>query len=135
MTHVASDLEAGIRTCLEKIYDPCSVTAGTPISIYDMGLLAGWTLSEAGKLTVTLCVTYGACTMAPHFVRTTEESISALPGIREVEVVVDHEVIWSQSRLSPKGRDLLANRPHRFTAKDMPRPRQWQEVRVIRAVQ
>jgi metal-sulfur cluster biosynthetic enzyme len=121
----ATTLHAAVRRCFESIYDPCSVAAGTPVSLYDMGLLEGWELSGDGRLTVRLCVTFGACTMAPHFMRAAEESLGSLEGVREVTVVIDTSVLWSTERMTSRGRALLDSRPLRFTPRDAPRPRQW----------
>lgn len=120
-------LEAAVRGCFESIYDPCSVAAGTPVSLYDMGLLKGWELSREGRLTVQLCVTFGACTMAPHFARAAEESLGQLDGVREVTVEINAGLLWSTEHMTDRGRALLASRPLRFTARDAPRPRQWME--------
>lgn len=122
-----SVLDEAVTACFEGIYDSCSVAAGTPVSLYDMGMVDGWTLSADGVLTVRLCVTFGACTMVPHFVRAAEETLSRLDGVRKVDVAVDTSILWSVERMSAKGRALLESRPARFTARDMPRPRQWQE--------
>jgi metal-sulfur cluster biosynthetic enzyme len=120
-------LEAAVRACFESIYDPCSVAAGTPVSLYDMGLLKGWELTDAGQLTVQLCVTFGACTMAPHFARAAEDLLGKLDGVREVTVEIDTGVLWSTERMTDHGRALLASRPLRFAPRDAPRPRQWME--------
>jgi len=125
-------LEAAVRSCFESIYDPCSVAAGTPVSLYDMGLLKGWELSDQGRLTVQLCVTFGACSMAPHFARAAEESLGKLDGVRAVTVEIDTGVLWSTERMTDHGRALLASRPLRFTAQDAPRPRQWMETKLQR---
>lgn len=122
-----SVLDAAVRGCFESIYDPCSVAAGTPISLYDMGLLQGWELSDNGRLEVRLCVTFGACTMAPHFVRAAEETLGKLDGVHEVAVAIDTQVLWSAERMTDRGRALLAGRPSRFRARDAPRPLQWME--------
>ena len=125
--HDKTALDAAVRHCFESIYDPCSVAAGTPVSLYDMGLLKGWELSDEGRLAVRLCVTFGACTMAPHFVRAAEETLGKLEGVREVTVEIDTSVLWSTECMTDRGRALLASRPLRFTSRDAPRPRQWME--------
>lgn len=78
---------------LDRIYDPCSVAAGRPISIRALGLVRGWTI-EDGVLTVTFCVTFPGCTMAPHFTEAAREALAALPGVKRVETVVDTSVVW-----------------------------------------
>ncbi|HEX8555302.1 MAG TPA: hypothetical protein VF695_11390, partial [Sphingomonas sp.] len=55
-----------VRGVLSRIHDPCSIAAGRPTSVLDLGLVLGWSL-ESGVLTVRFCVTFPGCTMAPHF--------------------------------------------------------------------
>ena len=129
-TMTKSELDSAVRACFQSIYDPCSVAAATPVSLLDMGLLDGWSLAQDGVLSVRLCVTFGACTMAPHFVRAAEEQLSALPGVRQVKIDIDSSVLWTPARMTEHGRQLLENRPLRFAAKDLPRPRQWEEERL-----
>lgn len=128
LSMTSETLDNAVRRCFESIYDPCSVAAGTPVSLYDMGLLEGWSLSANGILTVRLCVTFGACTMAPHFIRAAETSLSGLDGVREVTVEIDTDVLWSTERMTAQGRALMESRPLRFTPRDAPRPRQWMET-------
>ena len=124
----ARELDAAVRACFQSIYDPCSVAADTPVSLIDMGLLEGWSLAADGVLCVRVCVTFGACTMAPHFVRAAEEQLAALPGVREVKVEIDASVLWTPARMTEHGRALLASRPQRFTRQDLPRPREWEHA-------
>ena len=120
-------LDDAVRACFEAIYDPCSVAAATPISIWDMGLVQDWRLDADDVLAVRLCVTFGACTMAPHFVRAAEEQLGRLPGVSGVAVTIDTSIVWTPERMTARGREALARRPERFTRVDMPRPRQWEE--------
>lgn len=117
-------LDERIADLLDCIYDPCSVAAGRPTSIRAMGLVRGWRL-EGGVLTVTFCVTFPGCTMAPHFTEAAREALTGLPGVERVETVVDTSVEWTpppfapmrgepqawRSRPSPIGRGRLAAVP------------------------
>lgn len=120
-------LGGAVRACFEAIYDPCSVAAATPLSLWDMGLVEDWLVDADNVLVVRLCVTFGACTMAPHFVRAAEEQLAELPGIGGVRVTIDTGILWSPDRMTERAREALARRPERFTRIDMPRPREWQE--------
>lgn len=120
-------LGAAVVAAMRAIYDPCSVAADTPVSLYDMGLLQGWEHHADGRLEVKLTVTFGACTMAPHFSRALEEQLGALPGVSSVMVTIDASGLWTTDRMTEHGRALLAARPVRFTERDRPRPRQWME--------
>ena len=84
-----------IRAVLAQIHDPCSVAAGRPLSVVAMGMVRGWTLDEGGTLTVTFCVTFAGCTMAPHFTEAARAALAKLPGIERVETLVDTAYAWT----------------------------------------
>lgn len=117
---------------MKRVYDPCSVAAGAPLSIYDMGLVERWTLDREGTLRVTLCVTFGACTMFPHFVRGAEETLAGLPDVRRILVEIDHTIEWSPSRMTGYARSFLAvRRREPLFGGEAPRPRQWQKMQQV----
>jgi metal-sulfur cluster biosynthetic enzyme len=87
-------LESAIAAALAGIHDPCSIAAGRPTSLADMGLVRGWEL-EAGTLTITFAVTFAGCTMAPHFTEAARTALLALPGIIDVVTIVDTEFVWT----------------------------------------
>lgn len=94
-----------VRAVLSRIHDPCSVAAGRPTSVLDLGLVLGWAL-DAGVLTVRFCVTFPGCTMAPHFTEAAARDLLPLPGVDRVETVVDTAHDWSPPPPRP-----MAGRP------------------------
>lgn len=82
-----------IRAVLGRIHDPCSVAAGRPTSVLDMGLLLGWAM-DGGVLSVRFCVTFPGCTMAPHFTEAAARDLAALPGVERVETTIDTDWRW-----------------------------------------
>ena len=90
-----------IRSCLGQIYDPCSVAAGRPTSLIDMGLVVDWRLDGAGTLVITFCVTWTGCTMAPHFIEAAKDGLLKIDGIDRVEAIVDMSVDWTPARMAP----------------------------------
>ncbi len=87
-------LTAAVRVALADVYDPCSVAAGRPLSLVDMGLFLDARL-DAGTLHVRFAVTFAGCTMAPHFLRAAETELARLPGVERVAAVVDTTHVWS----------------------------------------
>jgi metal-sulfur cluster biosynthetic enzyme len=87
--------DAEIRAVLGRIHDPCSIAAGRPVSVLDMGLVRGWEWRGEGVLTVTFCVTFAGCTMAPHFAQAAADDLAKLPGIARVETVIDTDYVWT----------------------------------------
>lgn len=93
------DLLGDVRAACAPIHDPCSIAAGRPISIADMGLVRAAELRD-GVLTITFGVTWAGCTMAPHFTQAARAACAKLPGVRRVEAVVDTVADWAPPPLS-----------------------------------
>lgn len=97
--------DGAVRALLNTIYDPCSVAAGRPLGLVDMGLVLGWTL-DTGTLRLTFCTTSGECMMAPHFTEAARERLASLPGVARVEIAIDHDFVWTPDRMASRS-DLL----------------------------
>lgn len=93
-------LDTTVRAALAGVYDPCSVAAGRPLSLVDMGLFLGARL-DGGTLAVRFAVTFAGCTMAPHFLRAAEAELATLPGVEQVVATVDTSHVWSPPPLPP----------------------------------
>jgi len=102
--------EEEVLAALGEVVDPCSVAAGAPLSLLDMGLVRGWRLTLDGTLEVRLDVTAPVCLMAGHFVADARERLGALAGVRAVEIRIEPSGEWSPERISDRGRELLARR-------------------------
>lgn len=87
-------LDAQVRRALAAVHDPCSVAAGRPLSLIDMGLVREWRLAD-GTLHVTFAVTFAGCTLAPRFVAAAAAELAKLPGVDRVETRVDTEFAWT----------------------------------------
>ena len=88
-----ADLAEKVRTALANIYDPCSIAAGRPTSLVDMGLVLDARMDGA-TLHITFCVTFAGCTMAPHFVEAARVELLKIDGVERVETRVDTAHIW-----------------------------------------
>lgn len=92
-------LDALIRQKLDAIYDPCSVAAGRPKGLLEMGLVLDWAFTAPGRLNVRFCMTFTGCTMAPHFMEAARESLETLPGVSAVETELDTGFLWTPDRM------------------------------------
>lgn len=88
-------LDPAIRAVLDRIHDPCSIAAGRPTSLLDMGLVRGWSVGDDGVLEITFCVTFAGCTMAPHFVEAAAADLARLEGVARVDTQVDTAFVWT----------------------------------------
>jgi metal-sulfur cluster biosynthetic enzyme len=89
-----------VEEALGRVYDPCSVAAGKPKSLIDMGLVLDWSRPRPGALKVDLCVTFTGCTMAPHFVEAARRELLKIEGVETVEIDVDTNFFWTPERMS-----------------------------------
>jgi metal-sulfur cluster biosynthetic enzyme len=110
-------LEPGIRQLLNAIIDPCSVAAGTPAGLEDMGLVRALMISETSEgvhVDVTLAVTHPFCMMSAVFVNETRTQLSELPTVTSVEVGLDGAFLWTEEHYSP---DYAARRRESLLAR------------------
>jgi metal-sulfur cluster biosynthetic enzyme len=99
-----------VEESLSAITDPCSATAGTPMSIVDLGLLNGIEISD-GVVHVQIRLTTPGCYFGALFVSEAEQLIKAIPGVIDVHVEMLHDFIWSEDHIRPQAKQrLLARR-------------------------
>ncbi len=98
-------LDERVSAALAGVYDPCSIAAGRPTSLVDMGLVLDVTM-EGTTLHITFCVTFAGCTMAPHFVEAARTELLKIEGVDQVETRVDTAHVWE-----PMGRVELRGVP------------------------
>ncbi|MEV0385162.1 metal-sulfur cluster assembly factor [Nonomuraea sp. NPDC050643] len=89
---------------LSGVYDPCCREKG--ISVVEMGLVRSVELSE-GRARVELLLTSGWCPFAARVLTEVRERIEEQPGVREAEVEVVWDEVWTTERLSPRAAGLL----------------------------
>ncbi len=97
--HIAS-LRALITAELDEIKDPCSLAAGTPFGLAEMGLVDEIAISKTGEVLVKLRLTSPFCHMIGFFKQEATRRIQSLPGVTAVELVADNGLDWSPSRIS-----------------------------------
>lgn len=87
-------LVASVRAALAHVHDPCSIAAGRPTNLIDMGLVLDARMAGT-TLHITFCVTFAGCTMAPHFVEAARVELLKIEGVERVEASVDTSHIWT----------------------------------------
>ncbi len=103
-------VDAAIRRALDVVVDPCSVQAGAPLGLLDLGLVAGWELGDDGHLVVRLCLTSPGCTLFPQMIAAAEAELARIPEVRTAAVELDLATVWTEARMTEDGRDALARR-------------------------
>jgi metal-sulfur cluster biosynthetic enzyme len=118
-------IEAEIRRRLGGVDDPCSVATAAPVSIVDLGLVRRIEVDEGGRVDVTITPTSPGCMVLPRIAEAVHEAAAGVPGVREVEVIIDHDFMWTQDAMAPSARQTLTERRERLVRRLDIRPRQW----------
>ncbi|MGW1711871.1 metal-sulfur cluster assembly factor [Streptomyces sp. NPDC002156] len=104
--------EDRVREVLNTIVDPCSITAGVPAGMDDMGLISDIRISDDGtggrRIGVKFGLTDATCMLLGAFSNEAHERLGALPGVTGVEVTLDTEMEWTPDMLAPHYRQRLA---------------------------
>ncbi|MGI8513032.1 MAG: metal-sulfur cluster assembly factor [Solirubrobacteraceae bacterium] len=103
--------EDAIRAELNEIVDPCSLVAGAPAGIDELGLVRGLSLTEAPggvAIEVRIGVTEPGCMMGASFAIRARERLEALAGVVAVDVQLDHTGDWDPSDIDPAYTERLA---------------------------
>jgi len=94
-------LEQRIRARLDQVKDPCSVTAGTPMGLDEMGLVRSVDVSDDGEVSVVLRLTSPFCEMIGFLKSSAIGEIEQLPGVASVTVESDSGFDWSPEDMAP----------------------------------
>lgn len=99
-----------VRRTLNEIVDPCSVAAGAPAGLIDMGLVRDVRV-EAGpggaRVTVTISVSEPSCLMGGPFAGQARDRLEALDGVAEISVHIDPAMDWTPASMTEEYRERL----------------------------
>jgi metal-sulfur cluster biosynthetic enzyme len=96
--------EAEVRAALDEILDPCSVAAGAPAGLVEMGLLRALELSDGedgARIRLRIGVTEPGCLMGASFAAQARARLELLGGVASVEIELDHANDWMPSDIDP----------------------------------
>ncbi len=114
---------------LDVVKDPCSLAAGTPLGLAEMGLVRGRDYDRTtGTLTVRLCVTSPACFLSGQMVDGIRGQLADIPGVRTVEVEIDSSHRWSHDDATPAARDRLTHNRAVIVELHGLRPQMWRDA-------
>jgi metal-sulfur cluster biosynthetic enzyme len=92
--------EQKVRAALDRVVDPCSIATGVPITLADMGLIAGVEV-DAGEAVVHLRVTSPFCMHIGNMQERIVAVVGEVDGIREARVEVDDGMEWLPTMIAP----------------------------------
>jgi metal-sulfur cluster biosynthetic enzyme len=110
MTLVAPDLDE-IRACLDEVKDPCSLGAGTPLGLGEMGMIER-VLIDDDQIVVGLRLTAPSCYMHGWFIEEINREVGSVAPGWKVQVEFDAGMNWSPDLMSDevKARRAEVNR-------------------------
>ena len=102
-----SPLEEQIVAVMKSIYDP-----EIPVPIWDLGLIYGWTIDDAGEdqgadVTVRMTLTAPNCPAAETLPVEVEQGVNALEGVRHVILDLVFVPTYSMEMMSDEARLTL----------------------------
>ena len=117
-----------VRQAIATVLDPCSVNAGAPINVIDMGLILGWSIDAGRNIEIRMRLTSPGCTLAPSFMHRIETAVEAVAHVASAKVSVTGLSLWSEFDVAPESRRRLADVRSRSLASIGTRPQQWRHA-------
>lgn len=120
---MSAELRERVSTRLNEIVDPCSVAAGAPAGLVEMGLIRRLEVVD-GEVTVEVRVTHPSCMMAPVFLAQVQQLAGEVPGVTAIHASLDTGFDWTPNDMTPEYRARLSR--HRATTgrgRELPVPR------------
>jgi metal-sulfur cluster biosynthetic enzyme len=94
---------------LDEVMDPCSLSAGAPLSIKAMGLIREINVGDDGAVSVLIRLTTPGCVIGvTQFTREIRDIAGPMEKVTSIDVNFEHSYGWSESDVTPEGRELLA---------------------------
>lgn len=118
-------LEERVQAALEDVIDPCSVTAGSPLSVVDMGMITGLRADDEGRVRIGMRATSAMCTMIAGIMKVAEDRISQVEGVTSVDVTLQSGPMWTEADMTDRGRSTLNARRAASRASRPVKPHEW----------
>ena len=89
------NLKDHVIAALKRVYDP-----EMPVNIYDLGLIYGVTVDDAGAAAIRMTLTAPNCPVAGSLPADVERAVRAVPGVSAVKLELTFDPPWSKERMS-----------------------------------
>ena len=89
------NLKDHVIAALKRVYDP-----EMPVNIYDLGLIYGVTVDDAGAAAIRMTLTAPNCPVAGSLPAEVERAVRAVPGVTDVKLELTFDPPWSKDRMS-----------------------------------
>lgn len=91
--------EEEILRMLKTVFDP-----EIPVDIYNLGLVYGIFVDDAGKCTITMTLTAPSCPAGEFLVEDIRQKVGSVEGVTSVEVNIVFEPEWDKSMMSEEAK-------------------------------
>ena len=88
-------LKDQVIAALRKVYDP-----EMPVNIYELGLVYGIDVDEAGAVAVRMTLTAPNCPVAGTLPGEVERAVRSVPGVTNAKIELTFDPPWSKDRMS-----------------------------------
>lgn len=89
------NFEDAIIAALKKVYDP-----EMPVNVYDLGLIYGIDVDEAGQATIRMTLTAPNCPVAGTLPAEVQRAARGVAGVADVKLELVFDPPWSKDRMS-----------------------------------
>lgn len=89
------NLKDQILAALRKVYDP-----EMPVNIYELGLIYGLDVDDAGVAKVRMTLTAPNCPVAGTLPGEVEKAIRGVSGVSDVKLELTFDPPWTKDRMS-----------------------------------
>jgi FeS assembly SUF system protein len=97
-----TDLREQVIAAIKTVEDP-----EIPADIYELGLIYGIEIDDAGKVSIAMTLTSPMCPVADSLPMEVQEKVIAIAGVTDVDLRVVFDPPWDKSRMSDEARLLL----------------------------
>ena len=87
-----------VEAC-RSVYDP-----EIPVNIYDLGLIYTIAIDPENAVKVTMTLTAPGCPVAGEMPGWVQDAVSAVPGVRDVDVDMVFDPPWGMDMMSDEAR-------------------------------
>ena len=90
-----TSLRERVIAALKTVYDP-----EIPINLYDLGLIYGIAIDDAGRVDIRMTLTSPACPVAGSLPGQVEQVVRCVDGVSATSVELVWDPPWNQERMS-----------------------------------
>jgi FeS assembly SUF system protein len=87
--------EVAVLDALKTVFDP-----EIPVDIYELGLIYGVEVDDAGAVKIDMTLTTPSCPSAQELPAQVEEAVRAVPNVTSAKVEIVWDPPWDPSRMS-----------------------------------